>query len=395
MKDRTILHCDLNGFFASVECLLNPALSDVPMAVCGDPTRRHGIILAKNEKAKAFGVVTAETIWSAKQKCPDLTLVPPHREEYEKYSRLCNEIYLRYTDLVEPFGIDESYLDVTGSIHLFGDGQTIADAIRETVKRELGLTVSVGVSFNKIFAKLGSDYKKPDATTVISREHGKKIVFPLPASALLFVGKKTGETLAKFGINTIGDLAHSDRDVIAGMFGSLGGQIHDYANGKDDSPVASYYAYEEVKSVGNGTTFEYDVTEREDLKVRIAELCESVAWRLRSKHLKCATLQITIKTPDFKTTNRQKPMQPPTNLTRDIMRAAMELIDEHWKAGSPVRLVTITASKLMPEDEVAEQLSLFTDASERKKQEALQSTVDNIRNKYGIDSIDMGAKKRK
>jgi len=395
MSDRIILHCDLNGFFASVECLLNPLLADVPIAVCGDPTRRHGIILAKNEKAKAFGIVTAETIWSAKQKCPDLTLVSPHREEYERYSRLCNEIYLRYTDLVEPFGIDESYLDVTGSVHLFGDGVTIADDIRRTIRQELGLTVSVGVSFNKIFAKLGSDYKKPDATTVISREHGKKIVFPLPANALLFVGKKTNEMLAQYGIHTIGDIAHSDRGVLEGLLGSAGAQIHDYAIGKDDSPVASFYTKEEVKSVGNGTTFEYDVTEYDDLKPRIAELCESVAARLRHKHLKCATLQVSVKTPEFKTTNHQKPIQPPANLTRDITRAALDLIEQHWKPGSPVRLVTITASKLVPESEAVEQLSLFTDVSEREKQEALQSTVDSIRDKYGWNSIDMGAKKKR
>ncbi|MEG2852280.1 MAG: DNA polymerase IV, partial [Hydrogenoanaerobacterium sp.] len=185
--ERTILHCDLNGFFASVECLLRPELRTVPMAVCGDPTMRHGIILAKNELAKKYNITTAETIWQAQRKCPQLVLVQPHHDEYYKYSCLVNEIYRRYTDLVEPFGIDESWLDITGTIHLFGDGKTVADKLREVVEHELGLTISVGVSFNKIYAKLGSDYKKPNATTVISQQNYKEIVYPLPVNSLLYV----------------------------------------------------------------------------------------------------------------------------------------------------------------------------------------------------------------
>ena len=204
--DRVILHCDCNAFYASVECLLHPAYRDVPMAVCGDPENRHGIILAKNERAKRFGVQTAETIWQARRKCPDLVLAPPHRDQYAIYSKRVNAIYQRYTDLVEPFGIDESWLDVTGSQRLFGSGPEIADRLRAEVKRETGLTISVGVSFNKIFAKLGSDYKKPDATTVISRENYRNIVYPLSVSALLYVGKSARETLRETNQNLISTL---------------------------------------------------------------------------------------------------------------------------------------------------------------------------------------------
>ena len=210
-KDRAILHCDCNGFFASVETLLDPSLANVPMVVTGDPESRHGIILAKNEKAKKYGIRTAETIWQAKQKCPGLVCVLPHHEMYGQISKRVNEIYLDYTDLVDPFGIDESFLDVTGSLRLFGKTpKELADDVRERVKREIGITISVGVSFCRVFAKLGSDYKKPDATTVIDRSNYREIAYPLPVSDLLFAGRRSTEALAKMGILTIGDLARAD-----------------------------------------------------------------------------------------------------------------------------------------------------------------------------------------
>jgi DNA polymerase-4 len=253
--DRTILHCDLNGFYASVECLSRPELKDVPMAVSGNPENRHGIILAKNELAKKFGIITAETVWQAKKKCPGLVLVPPHHDKYYEYSKRVNELYGKFTDMVEPFGIDESWLDVTGSLHLFGSGKDIADKIRENIKSQLELTVSVGVSFNKIFAKLGSDYKKPDATTVISRENYKDIIFPLPVSDLLYVGKAATEALAKYGITTIGQLANYNKQVISANLGKMGEMIHDYANGIDDGPVSFAHDEQAAKSVGNGMTY--------------------------------------------------------------------------------------------------------------------------------------------
>ena len=264
MKDRVILHCDLNCFYASVELLDYPALQNVPVAVCGDPKSRHGIILAKNEPAKQLGVKTAETIWQAKQKAPGLVTLPPHHDLYAKYSRRVNEIYGQYTDLVEPFGIDESWLDITGSMHLFGgDPKTVADMIRNRIREELGLTISVGVSFNKVFAKLGSDYKKTDATTVITRENWREIVRPLPVSDMLGVGKAAKKLLHQYGIDTLGQLADQERELLETLMGKLGGQLHDYANGLDNSPVRPQHIHEPVKAVGNGTTFPKNLTHKD------------------------------------------------------------------------------------------------------------------------------------
>lgn len=216
MTDRTILHCDMNNFYASVECLYNPALRGKPVAVGGDVEARHGIILAKNYEAKKYGVQTGEALWQAKQKCPGLTIVPPSFEKYLRFSRLAREIYGCYTDRIESFGLDECWLDLTGSERLFGGGKAVADKLRERIKFELGVTISVGVSHNKIFAKLGSDMKKPDATTVITRENYKDVVWPLPVSDLLFVGPATTRKLARYGIHTIGQLAQADGRRMAG-----------------------------------------------------------------------------------------------------------------------------------------------------------------------------------
>ena len=252
--ERVILHCDCNNFFASVETLLNPSYRGIPMAVCGSQEDRHGIVLAKNEEAKKYGIKTAETVFSAKKKCPYLVIASPHYDEYEKYSMKLNAIYGEYTDKVEPFGIDESWLDVTASRRLFGTGEEIAELIRQRVKNEIGVTVSIGVSFNKVFAKLGSDYKKPDAITAISKENFRQIVFPLPVSDLLFVGKKTTEELEKIGIRTIGDLASTSKDMLRYKLGKMGDMLYDYANGLDSSPVGSGIN-REAKSISNGFTF--------------------------------------------------------------------------------------------------------------------------------------------
>ena len=278
MGDRVILHCDLNCFFASVELLSHPDLRDIPTAVCGDPASRHGIILAKNEPAKRLGIQTAETIWQAKKKCPGLVLLPPHHGLYREYSRRVNAIYEQYTDLVEPFGIDESWLDITGSMHLFGgDPKAIADALRRRLRQELGLTISVGVSFNKVFAKLGSDYKKPDATTVISRENWQDIVWPLPVGDLLFVGRAAGRVLHQYGLETIGQLAACSPQMLETLLGKLGLQLHEYANGLDGSPVRPAGQQEPVKSVGNGTTFPKNLTRWEEVQRGLAVLSDSGA----------------------------------------------------------------------------------------------------------------------
>ena len=308
--DRVILHCDLNSFYASVELLDHPELRDRPVAVCGDPNSRHGIILAKNEPAKRYKVQTAETIWQARRKCPELVLLPAHHWKYRDYSRRVNAVYERYTDLVEPFSIDESWLDITGSLHLFGgDAKALADEIRRVLREELGLTVSVGVSFNKIFAKMGSDYKKPDATTVISRENYQELLWPLPITSLLFVGRSAAAALEHYGVHTIGDLARLDREAAASILGRQGCTLHDYATGAEHSPVVPAREQPGPKSVGNGLTFPRNLVGWAELHAGVTELADEVAVRLRGHGLKCTTLQVTIRDPNFKDICRQ-PMWP-------------------------------------------------------------------------------------
>ena len=390
--DRIILHCDLNCFYASVELLSHPDLRDVPMAVCGDPQSRHGIILAKNEPAKKFGVQTAETIWQAKKKCPDLVLLPPHHDLYREYSRKVNAIYDEYTDLVEPFGIDESWLDVTHTLHLFGgDARALADALRERMKRQLGLTLSVGVSFNKVFAKLGSDYKKPDATTVISRENWNELVWPLPVGDLLYVGGAARKLLKQYGITTIGQLAACKLEMLETLMGKMGLQLYDYANGLDRDPVRSRYDAEPVKSVGNGTTFPQNLTTREQVHAGIAMLADSVATRLRHAGLYAGGVQVTVRDPQFHDRSRQRQLSAPTHLIRDLTDNAMELVYELWKPPSPIRALTVTAIHLVQEGEAYEQVDLFTPASNKEKQEKLEGAMEQIRKKFGTDSIMFGA----
>ena len=390
--DRTILHCDLNGFYASVECIRDPSLRDVPMAVAGDPKARHGIILAKNELAKRAGVVTAQTVASAQRICPGLVLVPPRHDVYEDYSRKVNAIYERYTDLIEPFGIDESWLDVTGSLHLFGDGRQIADALRQTLRRELNLTISVGVSFNKIFAKLGSDYKKPDATTVITHENYQEIVWPLPVTALLYVGRVAERTLDGLRIRTIGDLARCDRGLLASRMGKAGEMLYDYANGLESSPVASYYGEHEVKSIGNGMTFSHDLSEAEDIRWAVALLSDSVATRLRRQAAECRVVQVQVKDPNFKSLSRQKKLTAPTCVAREIARAAFALLMDNRHAYSAIRTLTITGEQIVRQGQENEQISFFEDdgKASREKQLRLEQTMDHIRGKYGRGAITTG-----
>ena len=358
--DRVILHCDLNSFYASVELLDHPELRDRPVAVCGDPNSRHGIILAKNEPAKRYKVQTAETIWQARRKCPELVLLPAHHWKYRDYSRRVNALYERYTDLVEPFSIDESWLDITGSLHLFGgDAKALADEIRRVLREELGLTVSVGVSFNKIFAKMGSDYKKPDATTVISRENYQELLWPLPITSLLFVGRSAAAALEHYGVHTIGDLARLDREAAASILGRQGCTLHDYATGAEHSPVVPAREQPGPKSVGNGLTFPRNLVGWAELHAGVTELADEVAVRLRGHGLKCTTLQVTIRDPNFKDICRQKRLSAPTYVARELTETAMELIRAAWRENAPVRALTLTAQALVEEGEAGEPPDLF------------------------------------
>lgn len=392
--DRVILHCDCNNFYASVECVHHPEYKTVPMAVCGDPKSRHGIILAKNELAKAHGIKTAETIWQAQQKCPNLLLVPPHHDEYHLYSMKINALYQQYTDRVEPFGIDESWLDVTGSRLLFGSGKEIADRIRKEIREEFGLSVSVGVSFNKIFAKLGSDYKKPDATTVIDRANWKRILYPLPVTDLLFVGKSTASVLDTLAVRTIGDLAALDCDFLKRRLGKGGVQLWRYANGLDQSPVARYkdVLASIPKSVGNGTTYAHDLVGIEELKPAVLSLCDEVSARMRRHGVKCHTLQLQIKSPDFKVIQRQRPLLRPTSAPKELCEAACSILKECWNETAPVRMLTVTGTNLTSQ-EVGEQMSFLTefDEARHEKLERLGSALDTVRGKYGYSAVSFGS----
>ena len=391
MMDRVILHCDCNSFFASVELVELPHLKNCPVAVCGSEQERHGIVLAKNEIAKRYGIFTTQTVADARRVCPNLVIIPPHYEKYAAYSRAVREIFERYTDQIEPFGMDEAWLDVTASQKLFGSGEQIAHSIREQIKSELSITVSIGVSFNKVFAKLGSDYKKPDATTVISRENFKEIVYPLPASDLLFVGKKTAETLLSMGVRTIGQLATLSESVLTNKFGKGGELLYKYSRGLDDSPVST--EREEAKSVGNGFTFRHDLVKPEECRVGIDFLSDEIGRRLRAKGMKCATVQLTIKDEFLHSIQRQRSQNPPSDIAREISDTAYKILLDEWSDTRPIRMITVTATNLVHRDEVTEQIDMFAPVAheDRDKLKKREETIDKIRQKFGTAAITQGS----
>ncbi len=390
--EKTILHCDGNAFFASVEAALNPKLKEQAFAVCGDPEYRHGIVLAKSEKAKRFGVKTGEAIWQAKQKCPSLLIVKPTPGVYEEYSERIFNIYCRYTDLVEPFGIDECWLDVTGTTHLFGSGKKIADELRETIKHEVGVTISAGVSFNKTFAKIGSDYKKPDATTLITTENFKEILFPLPVSDMLFVGGATLRKLNSVSVFTIGDLANADPEFLRLMLGKCGEGLYACANGFDYSAVAPSTYKREPKSIGNGITFKHDLKTESELRTGIYTICDKVAARMRRHAVECQTIQVAIKDTHMNVLQRQKVLPRPTQLTFELAEAALMLVKTHWDIGKdPVRAFTVTGQDLKAQNSVNEQISFFClkEYLIHEKLTNLELAKDEIREKYGNKALTM------
>ena len=382
---RTILHCDLNNFFASVECMLNPELKKFPIAVCGSVEKRHGIVLAKNDLAKAAGVSTAEAIWQAKKKCPDLIIVAPHFERYEEYSRKTFEIYSRFTDMIEPFGIDECWLDVTGSTRLFGSGEEIAYKIKETVKAELGLMISVGVSFNKMFAKLGSDMKKPDAITCIPFDSFIEKIGALPCSALLGVGRATCERLRKYHITTISELADASPDFLRRQLGVCGIQLHKNANGLDDSPVSHQSFQREIKSVGNSTTRPADLENNSQVWRVFLELAQQVSYRLRKHHLSAGSVQITVKTPDLKHHEFQTSLCYPASTSRQLSQAAFELFLSNFNWQQNVRALGIRAINLL--EDKNNQICIFNDFIKIEKLEKLEAVSDSLKRKYGNNII--------
>ena len=380
---RSVLHIDMNACYASIECLYDPSIRNLPVAVGGDVEARHGIILAKNQIAKRFGVKTGEALWQAKQKCPELHIVPPHFDRYLRFSRMAREIYADYTDLVEPFGLDEVWCDVTGTQKLRERGmEALANEIRERVKFELGITVSVGASWNKIFAKLGSDYKKPDAVTVFTPENYRDKVWPLPASDLLGVGRATERKLASRGIRTIGDIAAAPPSMLHGFLGKWGLILHDFATGCDTSPVARAGDEAVIKSIGNSTTTPRDLCCDEDAGIVYWMLCESVAERIRESGFLCRGVQVRIRDNELASFERQLKLESPTCLASVLHEAAMRLLRENWDWHKPLRSIGVRATDLLPASTPV-QCSIFEDSERQEKRERLERSVDDLRRRFG------------
>lgn len=394
-KDRLIFHCDCNNFFASCECLEHPEWKDVPLAVAGDPEHRTGVVFAKNEMAKRYGVKTTDTVWQARQKCPGIQFTPPRHGYYAEISAKVNAIYREYTDFVEPASIDESFLDMTGVPEYFHISPVqMADRLRARVREEIGITISIGVSYNKVFAKLGSDYRKPDATTEITRENYQLLLWPLPVEDMLFVGKAAARILHSKGIETIGHLASSDPGMLEKWLGKGGESLWRHANGLDYEPVHRFDEKTEVKSVSRGSTFRRNLITESDILSGLSPLADEVAATLRKHHLKGSVVQLQIKAPDLHTLSRQTTLPRPTFLYREIMDTAMRLIHDHWQSGLPIRAMTIGVTSLESEQQQEEQLSLFdadpAGSKNRKNQEKLEKAIDAIRSKHGNSAISFG-----
>ncbi len=379
---RNILHCDINNFYASVECMLSPELKQYPVAVCGSVEERHGIVLAKNYKAKAFKVATGDAVWQAKQKCPDLVVVPPHYEEYLKYSKLAKAIYCDYTNQVEPYGMDKCWLDISGTKKLFGNPVDVANEIRERIKFELGLTISVGVSFNKIFAKLGSDYKKPDAVTVFEKETFREKIWSLPASDLLGVGRATTRVLNNYCIRTIGDLANSDYDFIKRILGKNGVSLWLYANGRDNSTVKDIKFVSPVKSIGHGITTVVDLSNEEEVWRVFLELTQGNGHKLRVHQKVAKAVAIYVRDNTLFSKQWQTQMQMVTQLPLVLAQYAFQLFKKRYDWRNPIRSVTIQAINLFLQD-MPQQIDLFCDYERAEKQEKLDGCVEKLCQRFG------------
>lgn len=379
---RQILHVDMNHFYASVEQAYDPSLKGIPMAVTGKASERHGIILAKSPEAKAMGVKTGEVIWQAQQKCPELVLVDAHFDRYHTFSQLARSIYLEYTDRVEPYGMDECWLDVTGSQRLFGDGETIARTLRRRIREELGVTVSIGISDNKLFAKLGSDYKKPDAQTVMTRENMVERVWPLPAGDLLFVGRHTEKALHDFGIHTIGEIAQSDPTLLRHRFGINGLYLWRAANGCDQTPIARFGEKRPPQSVSCGTTFREDLRTTEEVKLALLCLAEHVEQRLIDAHAAATRLSLSLRDCHLNDTKGTVPLDYPTTNATSLLSAALTIADRYRDPNVPLRAMTLSASRLFACDG-AVQSAAFSDIVRFDKRERVSRTMYTLRERFG------------
>ena len=389
MKDRTILHSDINCCYAAIEHLHHPELAGKPLAVGGDPEARHGIVLTADYIAKKHGVKTGMALWQAKQICPEINFISPRMDLYLRFSKMAHEIYGEYTDLQEAYGIDESWLDVTDSVSIKGDGYKIAQEISNRMKSELVITLSIGVSFNKIYAKLGSDYKKPDAITTMYRDEFQKKAWVLPASDLLYVGRSTSTKLQKLGIRTIGDLARTDEKILHSQFGKMGDILWAFANGYDDSPVKYEDAHAPIKSIGNSTTTPRDLVNEQDVKIVLTILAESVAARLRENGFKCRVVEISVRDNELFSFTRQRKLDHATNVTREIAEEAFRLFQENYNWQKPIRSVGVRGADLV-NDNYWEQIDLFSSVEFREKQMKVDAAVDDIRRRFGFYSVQRG-----
>lgn len=385
-KERKILHVDINHCFAQIIEMMYPQLKEVPMAVGGSEESRSGIILARNLEAKKFGVTTAETLREAYEKCPNLVIVPPSYAHFVYYSEKVKDIYREYTDKVESFGIDEAWIDLTNSETLFGDAVDIARLIQQRVLDEVGLTVSCGLSYNKVFAKLGSDMIKPSGFVVITKENFHSVVWPLPVEDLLYVGAATKAKLNALSIFTIGDLANQTSKYMKSMLGKNGEMIWYFANGYDVTEVMLNGSSDPVKSIGNSITTVEDIRNIEDAKIVFQVLAESVSSRLRDANLMGGVIAISLRDNQLKSITRQRKLEHRTNLSTEIMETVLELVRENYYFHLPLRSIGIKMSKLSIDDGVF-QLNLFVDEKEREKQKRLEQCIDIIRGKYGFEKV--------
>lgn len=387
--DRTILHSDINCCYAAIEHLHHPELNGKPLAVGGDPEARHGIVLTADYLAKRHGVKTGMALWQAKQACPNITFISPRMDLYLRFSRMAHEIYGEYTDLQEPYGIDESWLDITDSVSIKGDGLRVAQEISNRMKKELGITVSIGVSFNKIYAKLGSDMKKPDAITTLYRDEFKEKAWGLPVKDLLYVGGSTNSKLQRIGIHTIGELARTDVALLHSHFGKMGEVLWAFANGYDDSPVKMENTQAPIKSIGNSTTTPRDLENNQDVKIVLTIMAESVAARLRDNGFKCRVIEISVRDNELLSFTRQRKINHATNVTREIAEEAYRLFIENYDWKKPIRSVGVRGADLVT-DSYWEQIDLFSSVEYRERQMKVDNAVDEIRNRFGFYSIQRG-----
>lgn len=383
--DRSILHSDINSCFASIERLYHPELEGKAFAVCGDAEKRHGIVLAKNDAAKKCGVKTAMAIWQARSVCPELVIVEPHYDRYVKYSKLIREIYAEYTDLVEPFGIDECWLDIT-NCYAHPDAEKAAHEIRQRVKNETGLTVSVGVSWNKVFAKLGSDYKKPDAVTVLNRDNFKELAWVLPADDMIMVGRSTMNALKCMGIKTIGDLANTDPRLLKARLGKAGLMLYLYANGLDESRVRRIGEEEPPKSIGNSTTGAADIESAEQAKRTLLMLADTVSSRLREGNFLCRTLELSLRDTELKWQSHRMRLYSASDICTELAHYGSVLLNECHEFPKPIRSMGLRALELVHSQD-GEQVDIFIDYENRMRQRSIDAAMDKIRAKYGKDMI--------